>query len=254
VPNGGLDRALEACNSCLIDASRQSGRAEPGAGTAALGLKAFLIADVRGYTRYTSEQGEPAAARMADVFLGLGRESVEGAGGVVIGVRGDEIAGMFDSPRRAVEAAIDLRERVAAELPLPIGVGLDVGEVEVAERNYVSGALNLASRLCDLAGAERSSPPTRLRTWRGTSRCPLHAGAGHHDPRSLRARPRRANRSLARRGRGAAARPRGSQSQADSPGGGRRGRVRRAAGRLRDRRGTAPAATRRTCWEMPSSP
>ena len=153
VPNGGLDRALEACNSCLIDASRQSGRAEPGAGTAALGLKAFLIADVRGYTRYTSEQGEPAAARMADLFVGLGRESVEGAGGVVIGVRGDEIAGMFDSPRRAVEAAIDLQERVAAELPLPIGVGLDVGEVEVADGNYVSGALNLASRLCDLAGA-----------------------------------------------------------------------------------------------------
>ena len=90
---------------------------------------------------------------MADLFVGLGRESVEGAGGVVIGVRGDEIAGMFDSPRRAVEAAIDLQERVAAELPLPIGVGLDVGEVEVADGNYVSGALNLASRLCDLAGA-----------------------------------------------------------------------------------------------------
>ena len=63
---------------------------------------------------------------MADVFVGLGRESVETAGGVVIGVRGDEIAGMFDSPRRAVEAAIGLQDRVAAELPLPIGVGLDV--------------------------------------------------------------------------------------------------------------------------------
>ena len=90
---------------------------------------------------------------MADVFVGLGRESVETAGGVVIGVRGDEIVGMFDSPRRAVQAAIDLQERMDAELPLPVGVGLDVGEVEVADGNYVSGALNLASRLCDLAGS-----------------------------------------------------------------------------------------------------
>ena len=192
---------------------------------------------------------------MADVFLGLGRESVEGAGGVVIGVRGDEIAGMFDSPRRAVEAAIDLQERVAAELPLPIGVGLDVGEVEVADGNYVSGALNLASRLCDLAGAGEILAtdstahlarnvdgvrymPARSITIRGLVEH-VRVVRIEHSPDVVAAPP------LARAVRG------------------RRLAAVAAAGVVAcaallavfvTGRGTAPAAARWACWGMPSSP
>ncbi len=42
---------------------------------------AFLIADVRGYSRYTDEYGDEAAARLANKFVALVEEGVEAHGG-----------------------------------------------------------------------------------------------------------------------------------------------------------------------------
>ena len=43
---------------------------------AAVGILTFLIADVRGYTRFTQDQGDEAAARLAATFAELAREGV----------------------------------------------------------------------------------------------------------------------------------------------------------------------------------
>src|SRR6266480_2454909 len=91
------------------------------------GIKTFLIADVRGYTRFTQE-------------------------------RGDEALAVFDSARQALRAASDLQERFVTEtvadpsLPLAVGIGLDAGEAVPVDGGYRGGALNLAARLCSLAG------------------------------------------------------------------------------------------------------
>jgi class 3 adenylate cyclase len=52
--------------------------------------KAFLIADVRGYTRFTRERGDEAAAILAKRFDDLARDAVEARSGLVIELRGDE--------------------------------------------------------------------------------------------------------------------------------------------------------------------
>ena len=44
------------------------------------GVRVFLIADIRGYTLYTQEHGDEAAARMAEKFARLVREGVVGRG------------------------------------------------------------------------------------------------------------------------------------------------------------------------------
>jgi class 3 adenylate cyclase len=44
------------------------------------GIKTFLIADVRGYTRFTQQRGDEAAARLATRFADLSREAIEAAG------------------------------------------------------------------------------------------------------------------------------------------------------------------------------
>jgi class 3 adenylate cyclase len=46
--------------------------------------KAFLIADVRGYTRFTRERGDEAAAILAKRFDDLARDAVEARSGLVI--------------------------------------------------------------------------------------------------------------------------------------------------------------------------
>ena len=61
----------------------------------------FLIADVRGYTRFTVEQGDEAAARLADRFAGLCEGVLGALQGQVIEVRGDEALAVFSFTRTA---------------------------------------------------------------------------------------------------------------------------------------------------------
>src|SRR5512138_3745760 len=102
-----------------------------GAGT----IKTVLVADVRGYTRFTERHGDEAAGRLAVRFSEITSEVIEAAGGSVVEFRGDEALAVFDSARGAIGAAIGLQRRLAdatvedPSLPLPIGVGLDAGEV-----------------------------------------------------------------------------------------------------------------------------
>jgi class 3 adenylate cyclase/predicted Ser/Thr protein kinase len=117
------------------------------------GVRTFLIADIRGYTSYTHEHGDEAAARLASTFAEIVQEAVEGREGRLIELRGDEALVVFDSMRQALRAALELQAGMAAaELPRGVGVGLDAGEAVPVGEGYRGGALNLAARLCSLAG------------------------------------------------------------------------------------------------------
>ena len=121
-------------------------------------IRTFLIADVRGYTRFTQRHGDEAAARLAARFAEVARETVESRDGTVVELRGDEALCVFTSPRQAVRAAVAFQQRCAEEfrsdpaMPLRVGIGLDAGEAVPVEGGYRGGALNLAARLCSIAG------------------------------------------------------------------------------------------------------
>ena len=78
-------------------------------------VRAILIADIRGYTRFTAERGDEAAARLAAKFAGVARAVVEGHDGTVTELRGDEALAVFASPRQAVRASLGLQERFVEE-------------------------------------------------------------------------------------------------------------------------------------------
>src|SRR5215211_5192353 len=117
----------------------------------------FLIADVRGYTRYTQEHGDEAAARPAASFADIIESAVADSDGRLVELRGDEALVVFSSPRDAIRTAVGLqhrfveRMRSADPLPLRVGIGLDAGEAVPVAGGYRGGALNLAARLCSLA-------------------------------------------------------------------------------------------------------
>ncbi|MGI8826196.1 MAG: AAA family ATPase [Chloroflexota bacterium] len=79
--------------------------------------------------------------------------------GEVIELRGDEALCVFPSARNALRCALNLQasfQEVMAHdpfLPLRVGQGLDAGEAIPVKGGYRGGALNLAARLCSLAGA-----------------------------------------------------------------------------------------------------
>ena len=128
-PRGGGERTV----SCPMNENVGLGTTE---------IRTFLIADVRGYTRFTSEHGDEAGARLAARFAELVREQIESRGGTVVELRGDEALCVFGSPRGALRAAVDLQRRFADELradpslPLRVGIGIDAGEAVAVAGGY----------------------------------------------------------------------------------------------------------------------
>ncbi len=119
----------------------------------------FMIADVRGYTSFTQEHGDAAAARLTTRFAEIAREAIERWDGRLVELRGDEALCVFGSVRQALSAAVHMQERFAQEtevnpdLPLYVGIGLDVGEAAPVEDGYRGAAINRAARLCSMAAA-----------------------------------------------------------------------------------------------------
>jgi YVTN family beta-propeller protein len=121
-------------------------------------VRTFLIADIRGYTRFTQEHGDEAAARLTSRFAEVVGSAIAEHGGVLVELRGDEALAVFASARGAIRAAVAVQrhcrdggERGPA-LPLGVGVGLDAGEaVPLGGGGYRGAALNLAARLCAIA-------------------------------------------------------------------------------------------------------
>jgi class 3 adenylate cyclase len=119
----------------------------------------FMIADVRGYTHFTQDHGDAAAAQLTTKFADITRAVAEPWDGHVLELRGDEALVVFCSVGQALNAALALQARFQAEtvdhpdLPLAVGIGIDVGEAAVVEDGYRGLALNRAARLCSQAGA-----------------------------------------------------------------------------------------------------
>jgi DNA-binding NarL/FixJ family response regulator/class 3 adenylate cyclase len=129
-------------------------------------VRAFLIADIRGFTRFTHDRGDEEAARVARRLGALTRETVEPLGGTLLELRGDEALVVFTSVRAAIRAATQLQERYVTDDPseaLPVGIGIAAGEAVAVGQGYRGGALNLASRLCGLAGAGETLVSRELR-------------------------------------------------------------------------------------------
>ena len=118
-------------------------------------VRTFLIADVRGYTRFTQEHGDEAAAALASSFAEIVGRVVAEYDGDLIELRGDEALVVFASARQALRAAVEVQRGCREQnpgLPLGVGIGLDAGEaVPLPDGGYRGGALNLAARLCSIA-------------------------------------------------------------------------------------------------------
>jgi class 3 adenylate cyclase len=135
------------------------GDAKPSRPPLLAAILVFMIADIRGYSRFTQENGDQAAAHLTTRFAEIAHSLIEQWGGQLVEVRGDEVLCVFASAQQAVKAASALQQRCGMEstanpdLPMAIGIGLDVGEAVEVESGYRGAVINRAARLCSLAGA-----------------------------------------------------------------------------------------------------
>src|SRR6478735_1815341 len=146
------DQRPRSATQLIADAAAVAGGGEIERETGVAQLRTFLIADVRGYTRYTQQHGDEAAARLAATFAEIVGAVVRTHEGRLIELRGDEALVVFESARNALRAAVALQSAVDGEdMARGVGVGLDAGEAVPVGKGYRGGALNMAARLCSLA-------------------------------------------------------------------------------------------------------
>lgn len=119
-------------------------------------LRAVLFADVSGSARLHEKLGGAETLRAVDRCLKRIERAVEGFGGRVVKIVGDELMAVFDVADEAFQAAVEMQQRVA-DLPpvsgvkLEIRVGFAQGEVRDEVGTLVGETVSLAAHLAGLA-------------------------------------------------------------------------------------------------------
>lgn len=148
--------------------------------------RTFAFVDLSGFTNYTAAFGDDAAGRILGAFRSLVREIASERGVRIAKWLGDGCMIVSVEQSNAITFALDL-ERRSAEVcaPLALRVGIASGYALLFEGDdYIGSAVNMASRLCDNAGAFEILLPTMQ-----LERLPDGVTASEHGPVELRGFP-----------------------------------------------------------------
>jgi class 3 adenylate cyclase len=114
-------------------------------------LATILFTDIVGSTKLLEQLGDAAwRVRLADHYEALHIE-LDRHRGREVKKTGDGVAAVFDSPGRAVTAALAMTQRVR-DIGLEIRAGLHTGEVEIVPGDMHGVAVHMAARVMAAAG------------------------------------------------------------------------------------------------------
>ena len=114
--------------------------------------RTFAFVDLSGFTRFTDLHGDDEAVAVLTQFRCAVRSIASDVGVRVAKWLGDGAMLVAVEGPSLVSAVVELQERFTDDGLLPVRAGLAWGRVILFEGDdYTGGAVNLASRLCDLA-------------------------------------------------------------------------------------------------------
>lgn len=122
-------------------------------------LSTVVFTDLTGSTSAFEALGNSRATRAVTQLTVWICDVLQSRGGQVIKTLGDGVLTVFEDTQAAVHAVVDLQRQHQANLlqqpmaeHLPIRVGVATGDVEIINGDCYGDAVNIASRLSDLAG------------------------------------------------------------------------------------------------------
>ena len=120
--------------------------------------RGFLFADLRDYARFVETYGDQAAADLLTRYRILVRDVIGRFDGAEIRTEGDSFYVVFTSASAAVNGGLAILEAAATAggdagtSAIRVGVGVHAGETAETPEGLVGSAVNLAARICALAG------------------------------------------------------------------------------------------------------
>lgn len=119
--------------------------------------RGFLFADLRGYTRFVETQGATAAAELLVRYRDIVREAVARHQGAEIKTEGDGFFVVFPAVSAAVRCGIAITQGAKEAVEpgthgINVGVGIHAGETVDTPDGFVGSAVNIAARICAIAG------------------------------------------------------------------------------------------------------
>jgi len=115
--------------------------------------RTFIFVDLSGFTNYTAAFGDDAAGRLLGAFRTIVREVASERGVRIAKWLGDGCMIVAVDHSAGIAFTLDLHERSAAVCsPLTLRAGIASGYALLFEGDdYIGSAVNMASRLCDIA-------------------------------------------------------------------------------------------------------
>jgi adenylate cyclase len=119
--------------------------------------RTFVFIDLSGFTNYTGAFGDDAAGRLLSAFRTIVRQVASERGVRIAKWLGDGCMLVSVEQSDAIEFTLDLHGRSADVCsPLTVRAGIASGYALLFEGDdYIGSAVNMASRLCDVAGQHR---------------------------------------------------------------------------------------------------
>lgn len=114
-------------------------------------LAAVLAADVVGYSRLMETDAEGTLEALLRMRAEVFRPTVASRRGRIVKSMGDGWLVVFDGATDAVECAMHVQDRLAADARIRLRIGIHLGDIVEAEEDVFGSAVNIASRLQELA-------------------------------------------------------------------------------------------------------
>lgn len=127
--------------------------------------RTFSFVDVSGFTAFTDREGDAAAVELLETIRGSIRRLASVHGVRVAKWLGDGAMLVGVEPEPVIEAVVEMIEANGGEANLPLRAGVASGDVILFEGDdHIGQAVNLASRLSDLAGPDEFLAPAEMMT------------------------------------------------------------------------------------------
>ncbi|HWB67590.1 MAG TPA: adenylate/guanylate cyclase domain-containing protein [Mycobacteriales bacterium] len=114
-------------------------------------MAAVLFTDIVSSTEQAARLGHRQWSRVTGEHDAMVRSTLSRYRGREIKTIGDGFLATFDATSRAVRAAVDIT-RAAQQIGLEVRAGVHTGEIEVLPNDVAGLNVNIAKRICDLAG------------------------------------------------------------------------------------------------------